>query len=65
MCEFYEICPIFKKSDAGRIKGVYVFLFCKGSRRDDCERRKMKLRGEDVPLTLLPTGDYMMSLTED
>jgi hypothetical protein len=64
VCEFAHSCPIFNKSITGAIRGIYSVLFCKGSRLNECERRKRILEGVDVPITLLPTGNHMMSLAE-
>ena len=64
VCEFYESCPIFNKSMTGMIERIYAVVFCKGARMKECERRKRKQEGENVPRTLLPTGAHMMSLAE-
>jgi hypothetical protein len=65
VCEFYETCPIFNKSITGTIRSIYAVLFCKGARMNECERRKRLQEGEEVPVTLLPTGNHMMSLAEE
>lgn len=65
VCEYFETCPIFNKTINGSIRGIYSVLFCKGSRMNECVRRKRKQAGEEVPITLLPTGNHMMSLAEE
>lgn len=65
ICEYYKTCPIFNKSMAGTIRCIYSVLFCKGSRMNECERRKLTKLGLEVPATLLPTGNHMMSLAEE
>ena len=59
-CEFLMACPIFQKFSLQSTKNVYVTTYCKGSRLDDCERRKLRRAGREAPLTLLPDGSQMM-----
>ena len=61
-CDYLETCPIFEKAISGTIKGSYAVLYCKGSHMEEGARRKMKKEGKEVPITLLPSGDHLMSL---
>lgn len=61
-CEFIAKCPIFEKCQTGVIKGVFGIKYCKGSSLEDCERRKLKKAGKDVPPSLLPNGEHLGSI---
>lgn len=61
-CEFIAKCPVFEKCKTGVIKGVFGRLYCQGTKLEDCERRKLKKAGKEVPVTLLPNGEHMESL---
>jgi hypothetical protein len=57
-CEFLKTCPIFEKSKMGAVTGAFIFLYCEGPKMADCERRKLKKEGQEVPLSLLPNGEF-------
>ncbi len=63
-CEYLEKCPVFEKCQTGFIKKVFAIKYCQGSELANCERRKLKSAGMAVPLTLLPNGEHMESLTD-
>ena len=63
-CEFIEKCPVFEKCKTGVIKGVFGTRYCKGQELENCERRKLKKAGKEVPLTLLPNGEHLESLKD-
>lgn len=57
-CEFFQQCPIFEKCKMGALSGAFIFLYCEGTKMDECERRILKRTGKSVPLNLLPNGEY-------
>lgn len=61
-CEFLEKCPIFERTKKGILDKVFITLYCEGPQLEKCERRILKKNGKDVPLVLLPTGEYYDSL---
>ncbi len=61
-CEFLATCPVFAKCTTGAIKEVFNIKYCKGSQLENCERRKLKKAGSEVPATLLPNGKHLASL---
>jgi len=61
-CEFIEKCPIFQKCQTGMIEGVFGVRYCKGSQLENCERRKLKKDGKEVPLNLLPNGKHLTTV---
>ncbi len=61
-CEYLNKCPVFEKCQSGVLKSVFVTMYCKGSKLEDCARRKLKKAGKEVPLCLLPDGKIMESL---
>ncbi len=60
-CEFLEKCPIFNRFRSEGIANVWIGKYCKGSNAD-CERRKLRESGGQVPVTMLPNGSYLSSL---
>jgi hypothetical protein len=61
-CEYLDVCPIFEKFKVAGAKNIWIEFFCRGSRRDECERRKLKKAGKAVPPTLLPNGTHLPTL---
>jgi len=61
-CQFLSGCPVFKKCQTGLIKDIFTRKYCKGSLLEECERRKLKLSGSNVPETLLPNGEHLQHL---
>ena len=55
-CEFIEKCPVFQKCRTGALEKVFSVRYCKGSQLENCERRKLKKTGQEVPPDLLPNG---------
>ena len=64
-CEYLTTCPIFEKSESKVIEGVFASMYCKGSRMELCERRKLKKMGKEVPETLLPNGKHLELLRSE
>lgn len=58
-CEFTPKCPVFEKCQTGVIKAVFSIKYCKGFQLDECERRKLKKAGKEVPPNLLPNGEFL------
>ena len=58
-CEFLQKCPVFEKCTTGVIKGVFARLYCQGSKLEECERRRLKMNGAEVPPSLLPNGEHI------
>jgi len=59
ICEYFRDCPIFEKFSLESTKNVYIILYCKGSKMEECARRKLRKEGKEVPLNLLPDGSTM------
>ena len=57
-CEFMEKCPIYGKFSFEGLENVFIALYCKGD-FDNCERKKLKISGQEVPEKLLPNGKYL------
>jgi len=61
-CEYLGTCPIFEKFKVEGAKNIWIEFFCRGSRQDECARKKLKKQGQEVPPTLLPNGTHLPSL---
>jgi hypothetical protein len=55
-CRYLEICPLFARIRLEESRRHYVDEFCHGVRFEECVRFKIKVRGVDPPLDLLPDG---------
>ena len=64
-CPYLEACPIFSRFRNESLGEVWIMYFCKGGQADECERRKLKEAGREVPLTLLPNGKHLPELAEE
>lgn len=60
-CEFLEKCPIFAKFCSEGLKNVWIGGYCKKN-PDKCERKKLRLSGQEVPKSMLPSGTLLKSL---
>ena len=58
-CEFIAKCPVFEKCKTGIIKAAFGTKYCKGNQMENCERRKLKYAGKEVPPSLLPNGETL------
>ena len=59
-CEFMGNCPIFAKFQTEGLKNYWVNNFCRhGS--ENCQRKKFRLNGQEVPSTLLPNGSHLIT----
>jgi hypothetical protein len=52
-CEFFEQCPITKYF--GQASWTMIAQrYCLEGHQDECARRKLRLKGQQVPVHLLP-----------
>ena len=56
-CEFADNCPMFAYFDRFS-ETVYRLAYCEGN-YTACERRKIRLAGQDVPINMLPQGNKL------
>ena len=63
-CEFLDGCPIFARFKLEGMKNLWIQLYCKGPRQDTCARKRLKREGQEVPETLLPSGDHLDTLSK-
>ena len=61
-CANLQNCPIFNKFKLEGLKNFWIRIYCKGSRQEECARKKMKSEEKDVPTNLLPNGDQIKSI---
>ncbi len=57
-CEFLEKCPIFARFSSEGTANYWINMFCKG-KNEKCERKKLRLAGQEVPQTMLPNGTHL------
>ena len=62
-CEFLATCPIFYLSSLERVESFWLACYCKIA-CERCERRRLQLKGQEVPGTLLPDGTHLESLAQ-
>jgi hypothetical protein len=61
-CEYLDKCPIFARFKVEGAKNIWIEFYCRGSRQNECARKKLKKQGQEVPPTLLPNGTRLGSL---
>jgi hypothetical protein len=61
-CEYLAKCPIFARFSNEGLRNVWIALYCRGAKKEECARKKLKDAGAEVPLTLLPSGEHLPSL---
>ncbi len=59
-CENFKDCPLYKEFKLQKLANMWVREYCKGNFLK-CKRRQLKLSGKDIPLTLLPNGQNLIS----
>lgn len=64
-CEFTAMCPLFAKFELEGLSNFWIAFYCKGDRKEECERRKLRKAGKEVPITLLPNGTHLECLKEE
>jgi hypothetical protein len=60
-CEFLTTCPIFRQFKTKGVANIWVSLYCRGSKQPECARKMLRIKGQDAPLTLLPSGQHLMA----
>ena len=58
-CKYLSGCPIFNLFKSESLKNVWIKFYCLGYKNSECERLKLREKGEKVPDTLLPNGTYL------
>jgi hypothetical protein len=61
-CEYLDKCPIFTRFKVEGAKNVWIEFYCRGSRQEECARKKLKKQGQEVPTSLLPNGTHLPTL---
>lgn len=61
-CEFLDECPIFLRFHSKKSVSLWIKMYCQGPRINQCQRRRMKIEGFEVPITLLPNGKELVTL---
>jgi hypothetical protein len=61
-CQFMSGCPIFAHFRNEGARNLWVRLYCKGTKQPQCERLKLRLAGDSVPVSLLPNGDHLRGI---
>ncbi len=62
-CEFVVTCPIFALFYSVLMDEFWITHYCRRG-GEGCERRRLKIAGKKVPITLLPNGTHLESLEE-
>ncbi|MCD6455453.1 MAG: hypothetical protein J7K81_01490 [Methanophagales archaeon] len=63
-CPYLDACPIFAKFSSEGLANIWISGYCKKNEGGDCERKKLKDGGKEVPITLLPNGTHLKSLAK-
>jgi hypothetical protein len=58
-CIHLEKCPIFERFRIEAMKNVWIRLYCRGSKQEDCLRLIQMRRGEQPGPRLLPSGELL------
>ena len=61
-CEYLEKRPIFDRFKVEGARNIWIEFFCRGSRQDECARKRMKKQGKEPGPTFLPNGTHLSSL---
>jgi len=61
-CPYLQKCPIFAKFANEGFKNFWIAMYCRGPNLEGCARKKMRDAGQEVPLTLLPSGSHLDAL---
>lgn len=64
-CEFVVACPIFARFKSENMKNFWIRIYCRGTKTEQCERKKRRLAGLPVPITMLPNGTHLETLADD
>ncbi|MBN1150213.1 uracil-DNA glycosylase [candidate division WOR-3 bacterium] len=55
ICKWYEVCPMKRFYEKGKLDGKWILSYCKGS-WGKCVRYQMEENGEYHPDSMLPDG---------
>lgn len=61
-CEFLEECPLFIRFHSQDSVNLWITMYCKGLRCNECARKILKKNNQNVPITLLPNGKELITL---
>ena len=61
VCKWYEVCPMKRFYEQGKLEGRWVEEYCKGDYRL-CVRYWLEERGEPHPDNMLPDGEIRQEL---
>jgi len=62
-CKWFQVCPMKRFWDEGRLDRKWVDLYCNG-KWQKCKRLKMQLKGIPHPDNMLPNGKIDERLLE-
>ena len=63
-CPKLDDCPIFNEFKTDASKRIWTRKYCTGD-FEECERFQRAERGEDVPMSLLPSGERVDHLAAE
>jgi len=63
-CPYLDDCPIFAKFSSEGLANIWISGYCKKDGGRNCERKKLRDAGKEVPITLLPNGTHLASLAK-
>ncbi len=61
ICKWYEVCPMKRFYDEGKLEEKWIECYCKGDYKS-CVRYQMEERGEPHPDNMLPNGEIREDL---
>ena len=61
ICKWYEVCPMKRFYDEGKLEEKWIERYCKGNYKS-CVRYQMEERGEPHPDNMLPNGEIREDL---
>ena len=59
-CVYLSTCPIFARFQLESMKNMWIRLYCKGSKQDECARLVLRRKGEKPLVTMLPSGEHIL-----
>jgi len=62
-CPHLSTCVIFERFRVDGNKSVWISSYCRGPMQADCARKKLRDTGKPVPITMLPNGQNLPTLT--
>jgi len=58
-CEYFKSCSLFKNCRSEGIKNMWIRVYCKSSKKIDCERNILLIKNKEVSEILLPNGNFL------